>query len=72
MLPILKHSNGCFTFHLFKFSRLTKISFHSTLISDSFCFPIFTNKIIVFDSEISLSIYDQAFYEDIKEFDEEA
>ncbi|MCM3036846.1 DNA polymerase III [Bacillus pumilus] len=40
--------------------------------SESFCFPIFTDKIFVFDSEISLSIYDQAFYEDMKEFDEEA
>lgn len=38
----------------------------------SFCFPIFTDKIFVFDSEISLSIYDQAFYEDMKVFDEEA
>ncbi|MGD6977749.1 DNA polymerase III [Bacillus pumilus] len=40
--------------------------------TESFCFPIFTDKILVFDSEISLSIYDQAFYEDMKEFDEEA
>ncbi|UXC32470.1 DNA polymerase III [Bacillus safensis] len=40
--------------------------------SESFCFPIFTDKIFVFDSEISLSIYDQAFYEDMKEFDEES
>ncbi|GAC43527.1 hypothetical protein [Paenibacillus popilliae] len=38
----------------------------------SFCFPIFTDKIRVFDGDISLSIYDQAFYEDLKDFDEEA
>lgn len=38
----------------------------------SFCFPIFTDKILVFDGDISLSIYDQAFYEDFKDFDEEA
>ena len=37
-----------------------------------FCFPIFVNKILVFDGDISLSIYDQAFYEDLKDFDEEA
>ncbi|KRV46074.1 hypothetical protein [Bacillus sp. TH007] len=42
------------------------------LFTESFCFPIYTDKIFVFDSEISLSIYDQAFYEDMKEFDEEA
>lgn len=40
--------------------------------SKSFCFPIFTGKILVFDGDISLSIYDQAFYEDFKDFDEEA
>lgn len=38
----------------------------------SFCFPEFTSKILVFDGEISLSIYDQAFYEDLKDTDEEA
>ncbi|WP_442601940.1 DNA polymerase III [Paenibacillus sp. KN14-4R] len=38
----------------------------------SFCFPVFSNKILVFDGEISLSIYDQAFYEDLKDTDEEA
>ncbi|MEK3933817.1 DNA polymerase III [Sporosarcina sp. FSL W7-1349] len=38
----------------------------------SFCFPLFTDKILVFDGDISLSIYDQAFYEDVKDFDEEA
>ncbi|MFS0574798.1 DNA polymerase III [Sporosarcina sp. 179-K 3D1 HS] len=40
--------------------------------SKSFCFPAFTEKILVFDGDISLSIYDQAFYDDFKEFDEEA
>ncbi len=40
--------------------------------SKSFCFPVFTNKIKVFNSEISLNIYDQAFYEDLKYTDEEA
>jgi hypothetical protein len=40
--------------------------------STSFCFPLFTDKILVFDGDISLSIYDQAFYEDFKNFDEEA
>lgn len=40
--------------------------------SKSFGFPIFTDKILVFDGDISLSIYDQAFYEDLKDFDEEA
>lgn len=38
----------------------------------TFCFPEFTDKILVFNSEISLSIYDQAFYEDLKDTDEEA
>lgn len=38
----------------------------------SFCFPEFTSKILVFDGDISLSIYDQAFYEDLKHTDEEA
>lgn len=40
--------------------------------SESFCFPIFTDEILVFNGDISLSIYDQAFYEDCKDFDEEA
>ena len=40
--------------------------------SKSFCFPVFTDKIRVFNGDISLSIYDQAFYEDLKDFDEEA
>ncbi|UHA72537.1 DNA polymerase III [Paenibacillus sp. 481] len=40
--------------------------------SKSFFFPVFTDKIQVFNSEVSLSIYDQAFYEDLKDFDEEA
>ncbi|WP_026342528.1 hypothetical protein [Paenibacillus fonticola] len=44
----------------------------SNRFSKSFCFPVFTNKILVFDSEISISIYDQAFYDDFKDFDEEA
>ncbi len=44
----------------------------SNRFSKSFCFPIFTDKILVFDGDISLSIYDQAFYEDFKDFDEEA
>lgn len=38
----------------------------------SYCFPVFSNQILVFDGEISLSIYDQAFYEDLKDTDEEA
>lgn len=38
----------------------------------SFYFPVFTDKIMVFDGDISLSIYDQAFYEDFKDTDEEA
>ncbi|MGO4789002.1 DNA polymerase III [Paenibacillus sp. 2KB_20] len=38
----------------------------------SFCFPVFTDRILVFDGDISLSIYDQAFYEDLKDTDEEA
>jgi hypothetical protein len=38
----------------------------------SFYFPVFTNKILVFDCDIYLSIYDQAFYEDLKDTDEEA
>ncbi len=40
--------------------------------SKSFCFPIFTNKVLVFNGELSMNIYDQAFYEDLKETDEEA
>ena len=40
--------------------------------SKFFGFPIFTDKILVFDGDVSLSIYDQAFYEDLKDFDEEA
>lgn len=44
----------------------------SNRFSKSFCFPVFTSKILVFDGDISLSIYDQAFYEDLKDFDEEA
>ncbi|WP_413366261.1 DNA polymerase III [Lysinibacillus sp. 3P01SB] len=40
--------------------------------STSFCFPVFTDKIRVFNGDISLAIYDQAFYEDLKDFDEEA
>lgn len=40
--------------------------------SKSFYFPVFTNKIKVFNGEISLNIYDQAFYEDLKYTDEEA
>lgn len=44
----------------------------SNRFSKSFCFPRFTDKILVFDGDISLSIYDQAFYEDFKDFDEEA
>lgn len=38
----------------------------------SFCFPEFTSEILVFDGNISLSIYDQAFYEDLKDSHEEA
>lgn len=38
----------------------------------SFCFPVFSDKILVFDGDISMSIYDQAFYEDLKDTDEEA
>ncbi|EGG35827.1 hypothetical protein HMPREF9412_0090 [Paenibacillus sp. HGF5] len=33
---------------------------------------MFTDRILVFDGDISLSIYDQAFYEDLKDTDEEA
>ncbi|EIT87439.1 hypothetical protein A374_00165 [Fictibacillus macauensis ZFHKF-1] len=40
--------------------------------SKSFYFPIFTDKIRVFNLDITYSIYDQAFYEDFKDFDEEA
>lgn len=40
--------------------------------SECFCFPIFTNKILVFDGEIANSIYDQVFYEENKDFFEEA
>jgi hypothetical protein len=35
-------------------------------IPKSFCFPVFTDKILVFDGDISMSIYDQAFYDDNK------
>jgi len=35
----------------------------------SFCFPIFTDKILAFNGDISLSIYDQAFYDNLKDFD---
>ncbi|WP_335926087.1 DNA polymerase III [Paenibacillus agilis] len=38
----------------------------------SFSFPTFTDKVLVFDGDISLSIYDQVFYEDLKDTDEEA
>lgn len=38
----------------------------------SFCFPVFTDRILIFDSDITMSIYDQAFYEDLKDTDEEA
>ncbi|QCT01668.1 hypothetical protein E6C60_0949 [Paenibacillus algicola] len=38
----------------------------------SYCFPVFTDKIRVFDADISISIYDQAFYDDFNAFDEEA
>nr|WP_256872563.1 DNA polymerase III [Paenibacillus sp. 79R4] len=44
----------------------------SNRFSKSFCFPVFTNKILIFDGDISISIYDQAFYDDFKDFDEEA
>lgn len=40
--------------------------------SQSFCFPVFTDKLMVFNKDISLLIYDQAFYEDNKDFAEEA
>lgn len=33
---------------------------------ESFYFPVFTDKILVFNSEISKLIYDQAFYDDNK------
>ncbi|OZM58753.1 DNA polymerase III [Lottiidibacillus patelloidae] len=39
--------------------------------SKSFCFPLFTNKVLVFNGEVSINIYDQAFYEDLKDTDEE-
>lgn len=44
----------------------------SNRFTKSFCFPEFTSKVLVFDGDISLSIYDQAFYEDLKDTDEEA
>jgi hypothetical protein len=40
--------------------------------SKSLCFPIFTEKIVVFDCDVSVFIYDQAFYDDFKDTDEEA
>lgn len=40
--------------------------------SSSFCFPVFTSKVMVFNGDISMNIYDQAFYEDLKDTDEEA
>ncbi|MGJ8600956.1 DNA polymerase III [Shouchella clausii] len=40
--------------------------------SKSFCFPLFTHKVLVFNGELSMNIYDQSFYEDLKETDEEA
>ncbi|UTR16754.1 DNA polymerase III [Salipaludibacillus sp. LMS25] len=40
--------------------------------SNSFCFPIFTDKILIFDGDISLSVYDQAFYDENKYTFEEA
>lgn len=38
----------------------------------SFYFPIFTDKILVFDGNITMNIYDQSFYEDNKFTFEEA
>lgn len=66
-LPLLSLVISFSIFHLHKYKARECIASSEV----SFCFPIFTDK-IVFDSEISLSIYDQAFYEDMKEFDEEA
>jgi hypothetical protein len=40
--------------------------------STSVCFPVFTDKILLFDGEISSLIYDQAFYDDNKYTFEEA
>ncbi|WP_369683863.1 DNA polymerase III [Salipaludibacillus sp. LMS25] len=40
--------------------------------SKSFCFPVFTDKILIFDGDISLSVYDQAFYDENKYTFEEA
>ncbi|MBY0086118.1 MULTISPECIES: DNA polymerase III [Brevibacillus] len=38
----------------------------------SFYFPVFTEKILVFDGNITMNIYDQSFYEDNKFTFEEA
>lgn len=38
----------------------------------SFCFPVFIDIVLIFDGDITISIYDQAFYEDLKDTDEEA
>lgn len=40
--------------------------------TESFYFPVFTDKILVFNGEISSLIYDQAFYDDNKYMFEEA
>ncbi len=67
-LPLLSLVISFSIFHLHKYKARECLASSEV----SFCFPIFTDKTFVFDSEISLSIYDQAFYEDMKEFDEEA
>ncbi|MCY9697919.1 DNA polymerase III [Paenibacillus alginolyticus] len=41
-------------------------------VSKALCFPVFTDKIMVFDSEVSMLIYDQAFYDDNQYTFEEA
>ncbi|KQN97051.1 hypothetical protein [Paenibacillus sp. Leaf72] len=41
-------------------------------VPKSFYFPIFTDKILVFDGNITMNIYDQAFYEENKFTFEEA
>ncbi|MGE6574288.1 DNA polymerase III [Paenibacillus xylanexedens] len=41
-------------------------------VSKTLCFPAFTDKIMVFDSELSMLIYDQAFYDDNQYTFEEA
>lgn len=53
------------------FNNAIGVSIEKT-VSKSLCFPVFTDKMRVFNSEVSMLIYDQAFYDDNQYTFEEA